>query len=380
MMKIVFLSNYFSHHQKTLSDELAARADYTFVATAPMTQERLALGWGSEPEPAYVCHYQQEQSRAEQALQQADAVIVGSAPEELARECILRGQLVLRYAERPLKHGSQWHKYLPRLIKWHMQNPMGKSVYLLCASAYTAGDYARFGLFRDRAFCWGYFPETRRYDSVDALLRSKKKNSILWAGRLLDWKHPDDALRAAASLKADGIDFELNIIGRGPMEAELRRIIEENGLQDNVHMLGAMTPGEVRRHMERSEIFLFTSDRREGWGAVLNEAMNSGCAVVAGDAIGAVPYLIRNEENGCVYRSGDVPELAGKVKSLLADEERRQRLGRNAYQTIVTQWNGAAAAQRLLELLEKLLAGERTPKLYADGPCSPSPIMREDWY
>ena len=45
--------------------------------------------------------------------------------------------------------------------------------------------------------------------------------------------------------------------------------------------------------MEESEIYLVTSDRKEGWGAVVNEAMNSGCAVVADHMIGAAPWMIR---------------------------------------------------------------------------------------
>ena len=57
--------------------------------------------------------------------------------------------------------------------------------------------------------------------------------------------------------------------------------------------------------MEKTGIFLFTSDRQEGWGAVLNEAMNSGCAVVASHLIGAVPFLKKKKKNGLVYSSGD---------------------------------------------------------------------------
>ena len=46
--------------------------------------------------------------------------------------------------------------------------------------------------------------------------------------------------------------------------------------------------------MEKSHIHLFTSNHLEGWGAVVNEAMNSGCAVVANREAGAVPYLIEH--------------------------------------------------------------------------------------
>lgn len=379
-MRIVFVSNYFSHHQKPVSDALAALTDYCFLATAPMDAERRAMGWGGDGEPDYVCHWDAQPDRAEALLRQADVVIAGSAPEKLLRSCIRRGQLVLRYAERPLKKGSQWHKYLPRLIKWHVQNPLGKPIYMLCASAYTAGDYARFGLFRGRAFRWGYFPETARYADPAGLMERKRENTILWAGRFLDWKHPEDALRVAAALRAEGLEFTMELIGMGEREPLLRQWIIQWELQDCVRLLGTMPPAQVRRHMERSRIFLFTSDRREGWGAVLNEAMNSGCAVVASDAIGSVPCLIRDRENGRVYASGDIQALTDRVRELLCDPARAERLGLAAMETVTGLWNAETAAARLVELIDTLRCGGDGSVLYADGPCSRAPILRDGWF
>lgn len=378
-MNVVFLSNYFNHHQKPLSDALAECCQYTFVATSPITEERLKLGWGRQTEPDYVYHYDREPQQVQELLKKAHAVIVGSAPEKLVQECIRRGQLVLRYSERPIKNGCEWKKYLPRLIRWHLRNPFWKPIYLLCASGYTAGDYAKFGLFRGKAFRWGYFPETKRYDSVEALIANKKDATILWAGRFLDWKHPDDAVRLAQRLKAAQIPFQLNIIGRGDLEEKLLQMIDAAQLHVCVHLLGTMTPEEVRAHMEQSQIFLFTSDREEGWGAVLNEAMNSGCAVVASGAIGSVPFLMKDGENGCVYRSGDVENLYEKVKALLENTNEAKRLGVNAYGTIIHGWNGKMAAKRLLCLIEELLAGNTGNQLFAEGPCSAAPRIGENW-
>ena len=48
---------------------------------------------------------------------------------------------------------------------------------------------------------------------------------------------------------------------------------------------------------------------QEGWGAVLNEAMNSGCACIASHAIGSAGFLIEHGENGFVYRDGDMDDF-----------------------------------------------------------------------
>lgn len=368
-MKIVFLSNYFSHHQKPFSDAMFERAEYTFISTANMTDERLSLGWGREKEPDYVLHYDCEPDKCEKVLEQADVVISGSAPERLIRKCISRGQLLFRYSERPLKKGNEWKKYLPRFVKWHMMNPKCKPIFLLSAGAYTARDYAKFGMFKNKAYKWGYFPETKE-QNICKLIDSKIKASILWAGRFLGWKHPDDAVTLAKMLKDGGYDFTLDIIGNGEMQGALEKMICETKLDDCVHLLGSMSPDEVRRHMESAQIYLFTSDRREGWGAVLNESMNSGCAVVASREIGAVPYLLKDGENGLIYSSGDLDELYKKVCSLLDAPEMAADLGKKAYETVFRTWNAHVAAERVLTLAEAALNGDDMNSLYDDGPCS----------
>ncbi len=82
--------------------------------------------------------------------------------------------------------------------------------------------------------------------------------------------------------------------------------------------------------MERAEIYLFTSDRQEGWGAVLNEAMNSGCAVLTSHEIGATPYLVKDGENGIVFKSRDQKDLNRRLYELM-ENGKAESLGRAAY-------------------------------------------------
>ena len=54
-MRLVFLSNYYNHHQHSLCQALYQGAEsFHFVETAPMDQERRQLGWGIETLPPYV--------------------------------------------------------------------------------------------------------------------------------------------------------------------------------------------------------------------------------------------------------------------------------------------------------------------------------------
>ena len=191
---------------------------------------------------------------------------------------------------------------------------------------------------------------------------------LLWVGRLIDWKHPEIAVEVAKMLQNDGIDFEMNIIGTGDQKDRLEEMIIAYGIEDYVSLLGSMSPEKVREYMVASNVFLFTSDRNEGWGAVLNEAMNSGCAVICNKAIGSVPYLITNGENGLCYRGNDAYKVYKCVKRLVRNKAFREKLSVNAYSTITNEWNSKIAADRLVLLSRHLLCGEKCS--FANGICS----------
>ena len=227
---------------------------------------------------------------------------------------------------------------------------------MLCSGLYAAYDFNRFGAYKGKTYKWGYFPETKYYD-ITELMNRKRNNKlvkILWAGRLLELKHPEYCVYIADRLVKDGVNFEINIIGNGEKEKEIDELINSHSLSDKVRMLGSMTPDEVRKHMEESDIFLFTSDMREGWGAVLNEAMNSGCACVVSHVIGSSGFLIEQYLNGVVYKDGDLDDLYNEVKDFIINEEKRFSICTNAYETISKLWNSSVAAERFLKLCECL--------------------------
>lgn len=380
-MKIVFLSNYYNHHQKYISDEFDQNcSEYKFICTSEMREERKTLGYGNINIPDYVMDYNNRNKTCiEELINNYDVVIWGSAPAFMVKPRLKNKRLVLKYSERPLKKRTQIIKCIPRYVKWHIQCPTQSPLYLLCASAYASYDYAKYGLFKDKGYKWGYFPETKHYD-IKNLLEEKKKTHILWCGRFLNWKHPDDVIRAAKKLRDEGYLFTLDFIGTGVMEEELQNIVNEYSLDNCVSFLGSMKPSEVRCHMEKAGIYLFTSDKQEGWGAVLNESMNSGCAVVASHAIGSVPFLLENNKNGLIYRSGDVDMLYEKIKYLLDNPSEQVRMGKAAYETITKLWNANVAAERVIKLSEKILSGDKHPNLYENGPCSRAEIIKDDWF
>lgn len=394
-MKLVFISNYISHHQKPFCDAMKQKIgkNFIFMETMPMEKERLDMGWEPIRENYVFRTYESNESekKAKKIAVDAEIVILGSASDNYIIPRLKTKKLTFKYAERFYKTGLTLRN-LPHAAAgaWlHHGRFQRYPLYMLCASAYTPADAAIFHNYVGRTYKWGYFPEVKRYDVAELMEKKQaaasvgvehSRISILWAGRLIGWKHPEAAVQLAASLKEKGYSFRMSMIGNGEMEMQLHDMIREKGLEDCVEMLGAMPPEEVRRHMEKADIYLFTSDFNEGWGAVLNESMNSGCAVVASHAIGSVPFLIKNGENGLIYENGNQLDLEKQVLRLLEDGAFRKKIAENAYETMINLWNAETAAERFLTLTEKLLKNENTDSLFLDGPCSKAAILKNDWY
>ena len=372
-MKLVFISNFFNHHQKPLSDEFfrILGDDYRFISTTEMPQERLRMGYPvlTASYIRYTYNSKSEKEECINLINSADVVIFGSASPFFLKKRKKEGKLIFLYSERLFRKGFSLRYLLPRFIKWNWIFYNVQNCFLLCASAYAAYDYNLIGLFKGKTYKWGYFTQVVQYDDLDSIIKKKKHFSILWAGRFLRWKHPEYAIQLVQKLLTDGYEVELNIIGSGTLESEITDFVVNNGLSSYINLLGSKPPDEVRNYMEKSEIFIFTSDQNEGWGAVLNESMNSACAVVANGDIGAVPFMIQDGVNGLVYKNGDFEDFVSKVKMILDDEEKRKLLQINAYKTMIDIWNPKVAAERFVKFSESvILCG--IGRNFDAGPCS----------
>ena len=371
---ITFFSNYINDHQIPFCEAMYAltNGEFRFVATTEMSEERKRLGYidKSDQYPFVIKSFEGENYAAALELgYESDVVIMGESPDVFIEKRLEENKLTFRYSERFFKQG-RWRILDPRVAyscyKGHTRYRK-KNVHMLCASAYTAPDCNFIFAYPQKAYKWGYFPVVKHYEDIQDVLKNKKKNTILWVARLIPLKHPEYPILVAKKLKEAGYDFTLKIIGIGPAEEKMRKMIEKYHLEDRVFLLGAMSAECVRAHMEESEIFLFTSNRKEGWGAVMNESMNSACAVVANGIIGSVPYLIASGENGLIYRN-KLKDLYCKTKWLLDNPDKRQEMGKKAYQTLVDTWNAMQAAERLLELIGDIQAGRKSR--FENGPCS----------
>lgn len=381
--RVVFVTNFMSPHTLPLCDSLFARLGGRFVAitTTQMSPERRALGYHLYCDRSYIldCSLERGGAFIQSNLEQADVIMftLGSVDSRYLRNNFNEGKAVLLLSERLFKRG--WLKLFdPRLLAQFALNLTirRRKVWLLSLGYYVGPDFCLVGFPRDRVRTFGYFPATDSLALGD-LVNKKAANQhvrILWVGRMIDVKRPQDVVHMANRLMAMGsrIDWRLELAGIGPELSMLGKLIDLLGLADRVTLLGNCTQNQISARMREADIVVVTSNRREGWGAVVNEGMARACAVVATEDGGGAKELIIDRENGRLYQAGDIESLALIVRELIEDSSQRRALGQRAYETICELWNAEIAAQRLVDWVRSGYEAE-----YTEGPLSrPKSLIR----
>lgn len=387
-MKIVFVSDAFHLHQKGVADALyqLTNKSYCFITTMPLREERKKMGFDNKY-PSYVLDASSKDvnvlNKAQYIIDEADVVVLGSAPYTLLRNRLSKGKLTFRYSERILKA----YKHYLKIPVYIFDNVRTRGCYLLCSSAFASHDYNLLGGFKNKCYKWGYFTEVE--NNINAkIISSEQQNlskiNLMWCSRFMKLKHSELPILLIKNLRDRGYDVHLDMYGEGTYKADAMDYVKMLGLNENISFIGNVSNDVLMAAMRTHEIFLFTSDRNEGWGAVANESMSNGCVLVASDHIGSVPYLVKDKENGCTFKSSSrckgfgrfgvsvdhksLDSLVDKVEWLINNPSERKRLSENAIKTMQETWNPRVAARNLLTLIEDIKQGRDTSIEY--GPCS----------
>lgn len=388
-MKLVFYSNFLNHHQVMVADELYKLLgnEFAFVATMPVDETLLKGGSDYSTKRDYCVRTYASEHQGEYAMQlarEAEVCVFGAGALEYEKTRAVESPdgLSFEISERWLKRG--WINIVsPRILKryvyYHLYFKRAR-FYRLAAGAFTSHDDKKLGIYNGRSFKWGYFTRVDDKFDVNASIFSSSKIKgvpIMWCARFLTLKRPELPIHLAKKLKDKGYEFTLSMFGDEGNAAKHERIyprkkleslINELGVQDCVTLMGNHPNHEILCYMRQSAIFLFTSNRLEGWGAVANESMANGCVLVASDAIGSTPYLIENGKNGFQFKSGDVNSLTEKIEWLLSNRSKMEEMQKNANMQIKKFWNPRHAAMSLLQLIADLQNGQDTS--LEEGPCS----------
>lgn len=157
--------------------------------------------------------------------------------------------------------------------------------------------------------------------------RTRLRRLVLGIGRLVPQKGFDLLLAAFARLQGRFSDWDLVILGEGPLQAELAATVAREGLSDRVRLAGLTST--VDEYLAQADVFVLPS-RFEGFPNALCEAMSWGVASIAADCPSGPREIVQDGVDGVLVPPEDVPALTAALARLMSSDAERTRLGARA--------------------------------------------------
>lgn len=379
-MRLAIYTNIVSPHQLPLARELiriVGPQNFRYVYAEEFHVGRKNLGWQDEDEPWMLSRYQSP-AEADTWLQSCDVLICGIRDWRLL-------ELRCRSDRRSFYASERWFKPIPflngrlrisgrirmlipryrkmagefvRLVKTYRNLtvlPMGvhaaRDMAWLFGGEATAFDRRPGGAVRgkgeilERIRMWGYFVAPTVGLRSDAEPENPTSCRLLWAGRMLRLKHVEDVVRAViqANRKNTGIRYTLDVFGHGEDEKRIHRLARGSSC---IRFHDPVRIEEVRLLMRQHDIYVFSSNALEGWGAVVSEALEEGIPVVGTFEAGASATMLPRSQ---LYHAGKVRDLEQILHGLRYESGHWLLNGREMIHSI-QKWNASNAAKAILEM------------------------------
>jgi len=189
--------------------------------------------------------------------------------------------------------------------------------------------------------------------------------AVLFVGRLVDGKRPQDAIDAFADLHDTHDDAVLYICGEGPLRDSLESRVADHGIQNAVEFLG-LVDYDVMPSIYRDSDILLLPSRSEGFPRTLMEALSTETPVIATELSQTKAIT---EQGGIVVPQGDVGAMAGALESLVTDDQRREGLGETGREVLAQQgltWE--STVEETTRQLQTLAQQDRSAQSSAISP------------
>jgi len=185
--------------------------------------------------------------------------------------------------------------------------------------------------------------------------RNDGPTRILHVASLCGVKDQATLLSAVAALRERGYAFQLDVVGTGPLEPDLRSLARCLGLSESIRWRGAVPHDQMPGVYQQAEIFVLSS-RHEAQGMVALEAAACGVPVV-GTAVGVIPELGPAARTAPV---GDAGGLSDGMAEFVDDEPSRVRSGCAGREQALTEYGVEHCATRFLDLYVEVSARSRS--------------------
>jgi len=182
---------------------------------------------------------------------------------------------------------------------------------------------------------------------------------ILSVARLCEKKGLEFLIEACRILVDRGVAFQCRIVGHGPLEDKLQKMIATLALRDRVFLLGKMTQDQLAQLYPQSNLFvlpciILENGDQDGIPNVLFEAMVCGVPIVSTE-IPSICELIEHQKNGLLVEQRNARALADAIELLIGSPGLRNDLALKGRQTVLGGFTRESSARNVSNILSSVL-------------------------
>ena len=352
-MLVVLYTSIVSPHQLPLAfafRRIHPEHDFRYVFTEGLPADATKRGWEWKEQKDWIVDARSNREEVERLLVSADLLLSGIRAVDVFEKRSRQGKVTFYMSERWFKPilGGRFPGWL-RMFHLGYRRRVSRILALikndsrfvyLPIGKHAEADARRYVPSPVTPFLeWGYY-----VDSTQGCQHPPHNPlRILWVGRMLNWKRVDTVIKAVKILVDEGIPggISLTLVGSGPKEARLKQMA---GNLPIVFIPGVPID-RVRSLMREHDVYVLSSDGREGWGVALNEAISEGMVALgtreAGSSMSMLP-------TNCLFHAGDASALAELFKKVAQDGINR---------VDISNWTPDVAVERLLKKFDEVQNG-----------------------
>lgn len=189
---------------------------------------------------------------------------------------------------------------------------------------------------------------------------------LIMVARFEEQKDHKTLLEALVQLRE--LPWSLELIGDGPLRADMERLATDLGIRSRIDFVGAVS--DVANRLSKSQIFILTS-RWEGFPRSILEAMRAGLPVLASN-VGGVSESVADGVNGILVPRGDVEAVAKGLYTLLTNPGLRRRLGERSRERFEQDFTFERMAKKTIEVYHQVLKEQKAKRLLQYGQGIPT--------
>ncbi|AEM59479.1 glycosyl transferase family 1 (plasmid) [Haloarcula hispanica N601] len=206
-------------------------------------------------------------------------------------------------------------------------------------------------------------------------IASQGGQAIVFVGRLVDGKRPQDVLAAFDTVRERCPDASLFFCGDGPLRDSLESTVADEGLTDAVEFLGRVPYQKMPSVFRAADLFVLPS-RTEGFPRTVIEALACETPVVASDLEQTSKIV---NQTGETVQVGNVEGFATAISDLLSDQRGLSELGKHGRAIVTTRYNWEETVQETTEILGQVAEiGDSVIRDKTESTSSPTPVVKDE--